>query len=87
MHPGTDWLADFLPLLRCPATRQPLRLATAAEKLRAGLASDAQALSSEDGSHLYIIDDGIPILLPGTSMPSQASPQPRFADDTAAGPS
>lgn len=68
-----DWLADFLPLLRCPATKQPLRLATEIEKQSANVSADTQALSSEDGSHLYLIEDGIPILLPPSAAAQPAN--------------
>lgn len=58
-----NWLDPFLPLLRCPATKQPLRFATAEEKLAASLPEAEPALASEDGAHVYAIEDGIPILL------------------------
>jgi uncharacterized protein YbaR (Trm112 family) len=56
-----SWLEDFLPLMRCPDTHQPLRRATAEECAKHGAQS---ALVTEDGSRVFIIDDGIPILLP-----------------------
>ena len=62
--PDPTWLESTLPLLRCPATRQPLRFATADEKRAASMLESAQALASEDGAHVYPISDGIPILLP-----------------------
>lgn len=55
------WLDEFLPLMRCPDTHQPLRRATAEECAKKGLKA---ALATEDGSRLFVIDDGIPILLP-----------------------
>ena len=61
MNKETDWLEDFLPLLRCPDTHQPLRRATAAECAQHQVSA---ALATEDGSHVFMIDDGIPILLP-----------------------
>jgi uncharacterized protein YbaR (Trm112 family) len=59
-----DWINDFLPKMRCPDTHQPLRWATAEDLRKHGFAADAKALSREDGSRLFPIDDGIPILLP-----------------------
>ena len=69
----------FLELLVCPASRQPLREATAAElaavnrvitsggaKNRGGTAVTAPwvaALATKDGAWLYPIQDEIPILL------------------------
>jgi uncharacterized protein YbaR (Trm112 family) len=70
---------DFLALLVCPTTRQPLREASAAElaavnqriqrgdtKNRGGAvvsAPWAAALATTDGKALYPIQDDIPILL------------------------
>lgn len=59
-----DWLPTFLPKLCCPATGQPLRIATAEEKKSHGIGADAEALVSEDGKLCYPIVDGIPHLLP-----------------------
>jgi len=56
-----EWLEDFLPLLRCPDTRQPLRRATAAECEQQQVTA---ALATQDGTRIFVIDDGIPILLP-----------------------
>ncbi|OYW73614.1 MAG: hypothetical protein B7Z37_20885 [Verrucomicrobia bacterium 12-59-8] len=61
MHNETEWLDDFLPLMRCPDTHQPLRRATAEECAANKVAS---ALATDDGSRVFVIDDGIPILLP-----------------------
>lgn len=58
---STDWIDDFLPLLRCPDTQQPLRRATAEECAAQGLQA---ALARADGSGFFVIDAGIPILLP-----------------------
>ncbi len=60
MHEDS-WLEDFLPLMRCPDTHQPLRRATAEECARWGVSA---ALTTEDGSQQFPIDAGIPILLP-----------------------
>lgn len=61
MQNETQWLNDFLPLMRCPDTHQPLRRATpeecTANKVEA-------ALATEDGTRVFVIDNGIPILLP-----------------------
>lgn len=59
-----DWINDCLPLLRCPDTHQPLRWASAEDLACHGLPPDQKALAREDGSRLFWIDDGIPILLP-----------------------
>ncbi len=60
----TAWLEDFLPLMRCPDTHQPLRRATAEECAKFGV---SVALTTQDGSQHFAIDDGIPILLPQVS--------------------
>ena len=59
-----DWINDFLPKMRCPNTHQPLRWATAEDLQRHGRPADEKALCREDGSRLFQIDKGIPILLP-----------------------
>lgn len=75
---------DFLGMLVCPATRQPLRVATAAElavvnraiaagslKNRGGSAVTSpwtEALATVDGSWLYPVQDDIPILLPAEGV-------------------
>ena len=52
--------SDFLAMLVCPATKQPLRQATNIELAEHGL--DA-ALVREDGRVAYPIRDGIPLLI------------------------
>ncbi len=64
MPTDTSWLDDFLPLMRCPDTHQPLRHATQEECVKWGVSA---ALTTEDGSQQFTIDDGIPILLPRIS--------------------
>jgi uncharacterized protein YbaR (Trm112 family) len=59
-----EWINEALPLLRCPDTHQPLRLATPEDLRKHGHPSEEKALVREDGSRLYSIDNGIPILLP-----------------------
>lgn len=61
MEHATPWLEDFLPLLRCPDTQQPLRRATAEECAKHQV---TEALATADGSRFFVIDAGIPILLP-----------------------
>jgi uncharacterized protein YbaR (Trm112 family) len=61
MQNNTEWLNDFLPLMRCPDTHQPLRRATAEECAANQVDS---ALATEDGTRVFVIDNGIPILLP-----------------------
>jgi uncharacterized protein YbaR (Trm112 family) len=58
------WINDFLPTLRCPDTHQPLRWATPEDLERHASPPDTQALAREDGTRLFPIDAGIPILLP-----------------------
>ncbi len=76
---------DFLRLLVCPNSRQPLREATAAELAtvnraiaaggvlnRGGTAVTAAlvgGLVPRDGSVVYPIQDGIPILLSAEAVP------------------
>ena len=60
----SSWLDSVLPLLRCPASQQPLRFASADEKRVASLPESDPALASLDGVHVYPISDGIPLLLP-----------------------
>ena len=58
------WINNFLPQMRCPDTHQSLRWATAEELQAHHYPADAQALAREDGTRLFPIDAGIPILLP-----------------------
>jgi len=51
--------AQTLALLQCPATGQPLRVATAQECARAGFAA---GLSTADGRRIYPVLEGIPRL-------------------------
>jgi uncharacterized protein YbaR (Trm112 family) len=75
---------DFLGMLVCPATKKPLREASADElaavnraigggkaRNRGGAAVTVAwtaALATTDGSTLYPIQDGIPILLSAEAM-------------------
>lgn len=77
-----DWLNDLLPKLRCPDTHQSLRWPTEAELAQFPLpttpegkvlatpapSSTPSALITEDGTRLYLIDKGIPVLLPGSAI-------------------
>lgn len=67
MSAAPDWLAPFLALLRCPASGLPLRVASAHERAARGLADGEVFLISEDGSHAYPVEHGIPVLLPPPS--------------------
>jgi uncharacterized protein YbaR (Trm112 family) len=61
----TQWIESFLPKFRCPDTHQSLRWATPEECARAGIPPASKAaLCRQDGSRLFPIDDGIPLLLP-----------------------
>jgi uncharacterized protein YbaR (Trm112 family) len=70
---------DLLEILACPLTKQPLRVATAAEvaawnaSIAAGKLKNAagkpaepfeEALVRQDGKVVYAIRDRIPVLLP-----------------------
>lgn len=53
---------EVLALLRCPETRQPLRVATPAE-LAVMNPTPAAALIREDGRVAYPVRGGIPVLI------------------------
>jgi uncharacterized protein YbaR (Trm112 family) len=55
--------SEFLSLLRCPLTLQPLRLAGDGVLARLPAGSEG-ALVREDGAVAYPIREGIPLLLP-----------------------
>lgn len=62
--PGSTMLPPAtLSLLRCPVTRQPLRLATTEEKQRHGIPESEQALVTEDGQISYRTVSDMPVLL------------------------
>ncbi|MDB6075360.1 MAG: hypothetical protein JWO89_3000 [Verrucomicrobiaceae bacterium] len=63
-----DWLATFLPMLRCPNTHEALRMATPEEKQRAGVAEGQEIVLNQSGSHHYSVTDGIPHLLPTSAL-------------------
>jgi uncharacterized protein YbaR (Trm112 family) len=50
--------------MRCPDTQQPIRRATAEECAKHGVEA---ALITEDGTRVFVIDAGIPILLPSSA--------------------
>jgi uncharacterized protein YbaR (Trm112 family) len=54
---------ELIPLLRCPVTKQPLRIATDEEKRAQNLSLDQPALITEDGTRLYRTEMDFPILL------------------------
>jgi len=59
----------LLNLLRCPMTRQPLRLVTGAEADALGRHGQ-DALMRADGQVYYLFDeDGLPVLLPEAAVP------------------
>lgn len=80
---------EFLQLLACPATRQPLRLATADElaQINAAIAGGSatnrggvrverplqQGLVTRDATLIYPIQDDIPILLTAEGLPMSAA--------------
>ena len=53
----------LLAILRCPATKQPLHYATAEEKKQHGLPESEEVLVTEDGTRVYRVINGLPILL------------------------
>jgi len=61
---------EILGLVCCPVTRMALRPATAEELASLAAKVDpaafvpGEALATEDGSRVYPIENGIPILLP-----------------------
>lgn len=75
---------EFLAMLVCPTSRQPLREATAAELEQANAAIEkgearnrggspvsgslSAALATTDGAWLYPVQEGIPILLSGEAI-------------------
>jgi uncharacterized protein YbaR (Trm112 family) len=59
-----NWIERFLPLLRCPDTYQSLRWAGPEDLRKHGHPLGEKALTSADGSRIFLIDHGIPILLP-----------------------
>ena len=67
---------EFLSLLCCPVTRQPLREALP-EELEAFGPGLTGGLIREDGQVLYPIRDGIPLLIPGGAIPLTRGPSPR----------
>jgi uncharacterized protein YbaR (Trm112 family) len=67
--PDTTWIDRFLPKFRCPDTHQPLRWATPEECARVGIPpAPKAALARQDGSRVFHIDDGIPLLLPADTQ-------------------
>lgn len=59
---------EVLALLRCPETRQPLREATAEEIARFAADVPEGAFIVEDGSRLYPVRDGFPVLVAAESL-------------------
>ena len=53
----------LVKILQCPATGQPLRLATPEEKSSLKRGADETVLITEDCRRAYFAQDGIPILL------------------------
>ncbi|MEX2580882.1 MAG: Trm112 family protein [Verrucomicrobiales bacterium] len=64
----TDLSQEVLALLRCPETRQPLREATAEELARFATDLPEGAFIVEDGSRLYPVRDGFPVLIAAESV-------------------
>jgi uncharacterized protein YbaR (Trm112 family) len=58
-------MTDFLlSILRCPVSKQPLRLLTMEEKVRREIPADEPALITQDGVRVYRAVNGMPVLLP-----------------------
>jgi uncharacterized protein YbaR (Trm112 family) len=68
-----NWINEFLPLLRCPDSRQALRWAEDQDLERHARPASEKGLVTEDGSRYFPIDDGIPILLPQAASVTAAS--------------
>jgi uncharacterized protein YbaR (Trm112 family) len=58
----------MLALLRCPLTKQPLRLATVDEKSSRGIPAGEDALATLDGSRVYRTVNDMPVLLPSAEV-------------------
>jgi uncharacterized protein YbaR (Trm112 family) len=54
---------DVIKLLRCPVTRQRLRLVTQEEKATRGIPAEEDALITEDASLVYRAESGLPVLV------------------------
>lgn len=70
-------LEEILPLICCPVSREPLRLATATEL--AALAGQEPAgcwLVSEKGARAYPVRGGIPQLVPESAIALPDAPSP-----------
>ena len=57
----------LLNILRCPTTRQRLRVATPEEKLHMKIAADVEALATVDGAKIYRVSEGLLVLLPSVN--------------------
>ena len=64
--------AKVLSVLRCPVSRQKLRVATDEEKKAHDAPIDEDALLTEDGKYFYRSQNGILILLPPQDLVTEA---------------
>ena len=65
---------EFTALLRCPESRQALRLLAPDEAAARGLEA-RPALLREDGGLAYLFDEhGLPVLLPGSGVRPCSTP-------------
>lgn len=62
---------SLIPLLRCPQTHQPLRVATEADKSAHGVRAESYALVTEDGKVAYREVNGLLTLLSATAVGSE----------------
>ena len=62
---------ELLPLLRCPTTKQALRLATESEKRERNLPPEEAVLVSEDGSQIYRALMDLPVLLSANEVAAE----------------
>jgi uncharacterized protein YbaR (Trm112 family) len=63
----------LLSILRCPVTKQPLRLLAMEEKAQRGIPVEEPALVTQDGARVYRAVNGMPVLLPPAMVEEEVS--------------